>query len=483
MSNNKSLKYKKKANNMNKILSTLFISLTLGACSTSDSLDATPSQISLATSSANAPKNIIMVVGDGMGPAYTTAYRYFSDNPETELIEETVFDRHLVGMASTYPARVSGFVTDSAAAATALATGVKSYNGAIGLDVDKKPVETVLEWAKKQGKRTGVVVTSQINHATPASYLAHNESRRNYNAIADSYIDDGIKADLYLGGGWQYYIRADRNLVNEFTSAGFHYVDDFQGLSNLPHNTPVLGLFGDVALPWALDDVNKLRLSTMTKAATKQLENAQGYFLLVEASQVDWAGHGNDIASAMAEMNDLAKTMEYLEQYIDNNPDTLVILTADHSTGGFTIAANGKYEWSPEVLRVMNRSPQSVAGQLTKSEITIKKASKLLNFEVTQAEITLLQQAKDEASQSLIKFNALDKKVQAKQVIKPNIKKAVYIAVKKLIDKRTNSGWTSDGHTAIDVPVFAFGKRSELFHGKIDNTDIAKNIFTLLGKN
>ena len=133
-----------------------------------------------------------MVVGDGMGPAYTTAYRYFSDNPETDLIEETVFDRHLVGMASTYPARVSGYVTDSAAAATALATGVKSYNGAIGLDVNKKSVESVLEWAKKQGKKTGVVVTSQVNHATPASYLAHNESRRNYNAIADSYIHKAI---------------------------------------------------------------------------------------------------------------------------------------------------------------------------------------------------------------------------------------------------------------------------------------------------
>lgn len=474
---------------MKLLLSTLFISLTLSACTSSDKPAATLSESSIQTSTLNGPKNIIMVVGDGMGPAYTTAYRYFSDNPKTEAIEETVFDRHLVGMASTYPARVSGYVTDSAAAATALATGVKSYNGAIGLDVDKKSVETVLEWAKRQGKKTGVLVTSQINHATPASYLAHNESRRNYNAIADSYIDDGIKADLYLGGGWQYFIRDDRNLVDEFKSAGFHYLDDFQKLSKLPQQKPVLGLFGDIALPWALDDSDKLRLSTMTKAATKHLDeyqgseqgNDQGYFLLVEASQVDWAGHSNDIAAAMAEMADLATTMEYLEQYVKNNPDTLVVLTADHSTGGFTIAANGKYEWNPEVLRTMTSSPQEIAKQLAQVDITIKAASDLLNFDVTQAEIALLQQAKTQVPQALVKFYALDKAAQNKQG-KPNVNKALFVAIKKLIDKRTNSGWTSGGHTAIDVPVFAFGKNNELFHGKIDNTDIAKKIFTLLGK-
>lgn len=465
---------------MKKLLSAFFVSLALSACTATENTN-TKSTDMASASSTNNPKNIIMIVGDGMGPAYTTAYRYFNDNPETKIIEETVFDRLLVGMASTYPAHVSGYVTDSAAAATALATGVKSYNGAIGLDVDKNSVETVLEWAKKQGKKTGVVVTSQVNHATPASYLAHNENRRNYDAIANSYIDDGIKADIILGGGWQYFIRDDRNLVNEFTSAGFHYLDNFQELTTLPPQTPILGLFADIGLPWALDDDNKFRLSVMTTAATKQLENDNGYFLLVEASQVDWAGHGNDIAAAMAEMADLAKTMEYLEQYVKNNPDTLIILTADHSTGGFTIAADGKYEWNPEVLRTMQRSPQKISDYLAIADITIKAASEQLNFTITQAEVMLLQQAKYQASEQLVEFYALDESAQ-KQQMKPSIENGIYIAIKKLIDKRTNSGWTSSGHTAIDVPVFAFGKHSDMFSGKIDNTDIANNIFTLLGK-
>jgi alkaline phosphatase len=138
----------------------------------------------------NSPKNIIMMVGDGMGPAYTTAYRMYADDPSTPEVEKTVFDRLLVGMASTHPDMVTGYITDSAASATALSTGVKTYNGAIGVDSNKKPVQTVLELAKILGRKTGIAVTSQINHATPASFGAHNESRQNYDQIADSYFDD-----------------------------------------------------------------------------------------------------------------------------------------------------------------------------------------------------------------------------------------------------------------------------------------------------
>jgi alkaline phosphatase len=480
---------------MKKTITTLCIALTLSACNStentvSNTVSNTASKVSNIFPSTSSvpnkgtrvlPKNIIMVVGDGMGPAYTSAYRYFNDDPTTPAIESTIFDNTLVGMSSTYPARVSGYVTDSAASATALATGVKSYNGAIGVDENKKPVQTVLEWAKLQGKKTGIVVTSQINHATPASYLAHNESRRNYNAIADSYIDDGIKADVILGGGWQYFIREDRNLVNEFTAAGFHYIDNYLALDSLPKNKPVLGLFADVGLPWALDDTNESRLSSMTKAAVGQLENPHGFFMLVEASQIDWAGHSNDIAAAMAEMTDLAKTIEYLASYVDKNPETLVILTADHSTGGFTIAANGVYEWNPDILRTMKHSPLHIAKKFAETDITPEEANQLLNFRLTKDELIQLQQAKYVASEKLATFYAASK-VDQESMSEPNITNTLYKEIKKVIDKRTNTGWTSGGHTAIDVPVFAFGHGSELFKGKLDNTDIAKLIFTLQGK-
>lgn len=447
---------------MKKILPAIFLGLIATACTQTGMNNKYPTQ----QKASKEVKNIIMVVADGMGPAYTSAYRYYSDDPNTESIEQTVFDRHLVGSATTYPARVSGYVTDSAAAATALASGVKTYNNAIGVDVNKNPVKSVLQRAKRQGKKTGVVVTSQVNHATPASYISHNEYRRNYNAIADSYIDNGINTDVLLGGGTQYFVREDRNLVDEYKKANFHYIEEYSALNSLPDDKPILGLFAEVGLPWALDDVNSERLSLMTKAAINQLENEQGYFLLVEASQVDWAGHSNDINSAMAEMKDLAVTIEYLENYVSMNPDTLVVLTADHSTGGFTIAANGLYEWRPDVLRKMTQSTKNIAKELMNTKISTESLNAYLPFNVSQTEVDTLKQLK--ANKNILE--------------KPKVINALYKALNRLIDKQTNTGWTSSGHTAVDVPVFAIGPQKELFSGSIDNTDIAKNIFKLLGK-
>ncbi|GAA6184232.1 alkaline phosphatase [Aliiglaciecola sp. NS0011-25] len=415
--------------------------------------------VSVAQASQEKPKNIIMVVGDGMGPAYTTAYRYFADKKSSPVIEPTVFDRHLVGMASTYPARVSGYVTDSAAGATALSAGVKSYNGAIAVDENKKSVKTVLEQARMNGLKTGVAVTSQINHATPASFAAHNESRRNYDAIADSYFDDKVNGqfalDVMLGGGWKYFIRDDRNIVEQFQSAGYQYIDDLAQLTSLKPG-PVIGLFGDEGMPWALDMPGKQRLPALVKTAVKQLTNDKGYFLLVEGSQVDWAGHSNDIASAMAEMHDLALTLEWLEQYVQENPDTLVVVTADHSTGGFTIAANGNYQWNPDPLKNLTQSLSSLAKSMANSETPLDTAEAGLGFELNETEKSLLQKADLKNS------------------------KALYVQLKKLMDIRSNSGWTSSGHTAVDVQIFAMGAGKEHFHGHMDNTDIPKVIFELM---
>ncbi|MGB1261332.1 MAG: alkaline phosphatase [Cognaticolwellia sp.] len=475
---------------MKKFVPTALASLMLISCTQLQSNN----QTSVKPIEDSAPKNIIMIVGDGMGPAYTSAYRYYHDDPTTPAIEQTVFDRHFIGTSSTYPAPESGYITDSAASATALSTGVKTYNAAIGLDVNRQPVETVLEYAKKSGKKTGVVVTLQINHATPASYLAHNVHRYNYNAIADSYIDEGIKADLYLGGGWKYFIRQDRNLVEEFKQSGFHYLDKYSDLSTLPANKPVLGLFDKTGLPWALDDSNKHRLSMMTMAATKQLENSQGYFMLIEGSQIDYGGHARDIAAAMHEMDDLAKTIEYLETYVEQHPDTLVVVTADHSTGGLSIGKktarsdaniNSKYLWKPEFLRTMTMSPEAIAKNVTNTELSLAQVANLLSFDITKADMKNLQQAKLVDLDIIEQYNALSA-TDKKGKYPPRPYQSVLNVLTNIIDVKTNTGWgsisPSGTHTAIDVPVFAFGKGSENFKGFQDNTDIAKKIFTLLGK-
>jgi alkaline phosphatase len=409
---------------------------------------------------SNSPKNIIMLVGDGMGPAYITAYRMYADDPNTPEVEQTVFDRLLVGMASTHPHMDTGYVTDSAAGATALSTGVKTYNGAIGVDANKKPVQTVLELAKIQGRKTGIAVTSQINHATPASFGAHNESRQNYDQIADSYFDaktNGLFTfDVMLGGGWKYFIREDRNLVEQFKSAGYQYVDELTQLNNVTAGTPLLGLFADTGLPWALDSADQKRLPILTKAAVRQLENDQGYFLLIEASQIDWAGHSNDMGSAMAEMHDLALTLEWLEQYIVKNPDSLLVLTADHSTGGLSIGANGNYSWAPKWLKSLKASPADIGTQLITAKDKGALASDLLGFELTKEEVESINGIESD------NFRPFHK------------------AISKILDNRSNTGWTTSGHTGVDVQIFAKGLGSERFRGHLDNTQIAHAMFELL---
>jgi alkaline phosphatase len=419
-------------------------------------------ELCMTACAADKPKNIIMVVGDGMGPGYTTAYRYYADDKSTPQVEQTVFDRLLVGMASTYPHLSTGYVTDSAAGATALSTGKKSYNGAIGVDHNKQPVLTVIEWAKQLGMKTGVAVTSQINHATPAAFTTHNESRHNYNEIADSYydqkIDDKFTLDVMLGGGWDFFIREDRNLVEQFKQAGYQYIDSLQQLPSTDVSKPLLGLFAKVGLPEAIDTKNKHRLPALTKTAIKHLENEQGFFLLVEGSQVDWAGHRNDIAMAMSEMHGLALTLEWLESYLEENPDTLMVVTADHSTGGMSIAADGEYRWSPEWLDKMKESPLSIAEKLSSAKNKGKLASDLLGFELNKEEVNRLESMDSADAEGF------------------------YIALKTILDTRSNTGWTSGGHTGVDVQVFAKGRGAELFRGHQDNTQIAQTIFTLLGR-
>lgn len=405
------------------------------------------------------PKNIIYMIGDGMGPAYTTAYRYYNDDINTQEIEKTVFDTILTGTARTYPDDDT-YVTDSAASATALSSGIKSYNGAIAVDSDKKPVKTMLELAKEKNMLTALVVTSQINHATPASFTAHNESRRNYDEIANDYIDNKINGklpvDLMFGGGTDYFIREDRNLVNEFVDNNYQYVDTLKNINNITQ-IPAIGLFNKIGLPYAID-ATKNHLEVMTDKALKLIDNQsdKGFFMMIEGSQIDWCGHNNDITCAMAEMHDFANSIEIAKQYVDNNPDTILVVTADHSTGGLTIGANHKYKWEAQKVKDFKVSARKLSKKLFKNSNLNQEWNKYSSTPLSDHEATSLYTAKslDEAS--------------------------LFIAVKEVINARTYTGWTTNGHTAMDVQVFSYGKGAEHFTGNLNNTDIAKQLIKFI---
>jgi len=410
--------------------------------------------------SAKEANNVIFVIADGMGPAYLAGLRYYADDPATANVESTILDQLWLGAASTYPAGGGGVITDSAAAATALSSGVKTYNGAIAVNSERQPVATMLEIAKRKGMKTGVAVTSQINHATPAAFIAHNESRENYNAIADAYFDDRIdgafKADVMLGGGWQYFKRPDRNLIEEFVGAGYQYVADLNSLAEAPVGKPLLGLFADVGLPWAMDYPNRQRLPQLTQAAVKHLQNKKGFFLMVEASQVDWAGHANDIAAAMGEMADLAATLEWLTEFVRNDKNTLLVITADHSTGGLSLGSEEQYLWRPNLIHQMRAAPETLA-----KEMVALSATERANF--VQAELGLKLTAENKS--------ALASGIDADGLV---------VVLKRIIDQATHTGWTTAGHTGVDVPVLAIGPGAEQFAGFQDNTDIAKKLIKVI---
>jgi len=407
-------------------------------------------------------KNVIFLIGDGMGNSYTSAYRYFKDNPDTPVMEKTEFDKYLVGNQMTYPEDPEQNVTDSAAAATAMSAGIKTYNAAIAVDNDQKPVKTVLEAAKENGKATGLVATSEITHATPASFGAHDISRKNMNSIADDYYEEMIngehKVDVMLGGGLSNFVRQDRNLTEEFEKAGYSYVTNRSQMLN-DKNEKVLGLFAPGGLPKMIDrEESTPSLADMTNSAIERLnKNQDGFFLMVEGSQVDWAGHDNDIVGAMSEMQDFEQAYKAAIEFAKKDKHTLVVATADHSTGGYSIGADGVYNWFGAPIKAAKRTPDFMAAEIAKGADVEETLKKYIELDLTTEEI---QSVKDAAA--------------TKKVL------TIDNAIEKIFDNRSHTGWTTGGHTGEDVPVFAFGPGKERFYGQIDNTDNAKNIFDIL---
>lgn len=405
-------------------------------------------------------KNVILLIGDGMGFSYTTGLRYFNHDSKKGLMNPTIFDRYFVGTQSTYSLDTESNITDSAAAGTALSTGYKTFNGALGINIDKQAVPTVLEYAKFRGKSTGLVGTSQINHATLAAFAAHNESRNQYDKIADDYLDERIdgkhKIDVMLGGGTSYFYRDDRNLIEEFAKNRFGYVTNLQELVT-NKNEQLLGLFAPIELPKKIDrEPTVPSLSQMTKAALQRLQqNLNGFFLLVEGSQIDWAGHDNDIVGAMSEVIDFEAAFKEAVHFALNREDTMVIATADHSTGGMSIAGNDNHKWNPSVIKSTTSTPYVIAKKLheTKDMAILKD---YIHFTIYEEDL---------------------KKIQS--TIEMEVEDTLQTLI-NIINYYSNTGWTTKGHTGEDVPIYAYGVNRHLFSGRMENSDIAQILFQII---
>ncbi len=280
-----------------------------------------------------APKNIILLIGDGMGIAQITAGKIVNKHLNLEEF------KHL-GLLMTHSG--NALVTDSAASGTAMATGYKTDNKMIAVSHEGTPLKSIVEYAQEANKAIGLVVTSSITHATPAVFAAHVDNRKSQTLIAEQLSKSGI--DVLLGGGWGYFVpntvkgsfRNDhKNLLDKLaeqttviqTEKEFNELDDVDS---------VVGLFARKALPKA--DKRKPGLPELTSKAIQILsKNQKGFFLMVEGSQIDWAGHDNNSNDIIKEVIDFDNAIGVALAFAKNNIETLVLVTADHETGGYAI--------------------------------------------------------------------------------------------------------------------------------------------------
>jgi len=301
--------------------------LLISACKTGKSLT-DKSEIQ------STPKNIILLIGDGMGMGQISAGTYANDN-YSALERMPVIGLHK-------PTCYDSLITDSAAAATAFACGQKTYYAAIGVDKDTMPLKTILEEAEDRGLVTGLVATSTIVHATPASFAAHDEYRRNYEAIAEDFVDADV--EYLVGGGKKYFDRRekdDRNLLDEMRAKGYligDYLTDFSDFRpQIQNNSKVFFLTADKdPLPY-LQGRDYLQDASMAGIRHLDQMGDKGFFMMIEGSQIDWGGHANNTEWIISEFTEFSNVIGQVLDWAKKDGETLVIVTADHETGGYTI--------------------------------------------------------------------------------------------------------------------------------------------------
>ena len=286
--------------------------------------------LSVAVVSAQEVKNIIYLIGDGMGLSSVSMMQV--ENGYSTII----FDKaDNVALQKTYSA--DNRVTDSAASGTALASGYKTNNTFIGCTPDGVAVESLMDVAKAQGKATGVVVTTYLQHATPAAFYAHTESRHNYEIITEQLVKSNL--DVAIGGGMGHFKNVyDEEVADVVKCNGFSLVEEFSALQTQSGEQRTLALLAE----WEVGSNSGTYLADATREALRLLETRgedNGFVLMVEGSLIDGMGHANNAAAQQIEMQGFMGAIEVAVEYAKAHEGTLVVVTADHETGGLSIVS------------------------------------------------------------------------------------------------------------------------------------------------
>lgn len=434
----------------------------------------------------NKKKNVIFMVTDGMGPASLSLARSFKQFRDQLPMDDVLqLDQHLVGSSRTRSN--SSLITDSAAGATAFSCGLKSYNGAIGVSSDSEPCGTILEALKLQGYMTGLVVTTRITDATPAAFSSHVDQRFQEDMIAEQQLGEyplGRMVDLIIGGGRCHFLPKsqkggcrsdDRNLVEEAQhEKGWNYVGNREQFDDLKqgHNVqfPLLGLLADTDIPYDIDRDPKVypSLAEQVKVALTALSKAtkdsdKGFFLLIEGSRIDHAGHHNDPAAQVREVLAYDEAFKDVLKFIDETEtDTIAISTSDHETGGLVTSRQNSphypdYVWYPEVLLNSTHSGEYLS-------------SKIVNFTSSTDDVTTLDKfiAKEILEKDLGIMDYTQEEIETIKHFSNDQSNLLYV-LNNLVSVRSQTGWTTHGHSAVDVNIYAYTNSKQISSQLISN--------------
>ncbi|MCH7893414.1 MAG: alkaline phosphatase [Proteobacteria bacterium] len=440
---------------------------------------------------ADAPRNLILMIPDGMGPAAVTLARSYWG--------ELVMDQILVGSASVSSTNYR--IPDSGAAATAIATGVNTLNRAIAVDDEGQPLLTLIESAEKNGLLTGLVVSSPIQHATPAAFTAHVDHRDKYRQIASQQLELGV--DLLLGGGARYLAAGpvtDQDLAdNDLATAMplpdqpdiLWYPDLYQKAQEAGYQIiktraelvqarlPVLGVF---ARNWLTAPLDRLHggggdepdLVEMTRFALDRLVDAdRGFVLLIEGSSIDSAGHYYDPGWLVQDIREFDRALSLALDFARRRDDTLLVAMADHETGGLSLGRmlrdeqvgekNYSRDWNLEILR---NQKATVLGMLT----LIRNGGDPVAVFVENTGIDTLY---PDQKKNLLAIPGMDLEDE-------DIEEDAMRVIGAILSSHVKVDWSTRFHTAVDVGVYAFGPGAERFAGYHTNWQIGRMLGELM---
>lgn len=417
------------------------------------------------------PNNVIVLMADGCGSTHTTISRWYKGAPLT-------LENIVVGAVHTYSAE--SLITDSAPAATAFATGYKSNSKFIGVlprragmpgvnfDETRKyaPVATVLEAAKLAGKSTGLIATSNIQHASPAGYSSHHYNRSAYNDIAEQQVN--LNIDVVFGGGKQYLVpvqqggmrKDNENMVDVLKSRGYGIVETReQLLATTAHK--LWGLFAPDAMAYEFDrkqlKPQEPSLAEMTQKAIEILsKNPKGFFLFVEGSKVDWASHANDPVGVISDVLAFDDAVKAALAFAGKDGNTLVLAFSDHGNGGMSLG-NKSTDKNYDVL-----SYETLVSPLQKATLTGEGVETVLAEDRSESNIREVMGKY---------FGINDLTAEEVEAIKQAKSGNMNYVVGPMISRRSVIGWTTNGHTGEDLFLYGYGPNAP--HGTVDNTELA----------